>query len=203
MLFHPTNSEKSQDLDMYWDTEFAEVLENWGKDNTWNEIQLIMSSCKGKVLDIACGTGKTIELLQNYNEIEVYGLDISDLLIEKAIEKGIPKERLVVMSATQTKYEDNEFDYCYSIGSLEHFTEEGIDQFISECARYTRLCAYHMVPISRSEKDEGWLKTTQSFYNNSEIWWQKRFEKKFRKVVAIPSKWEDKISIGRWFVCYK
>ena len=162
-----------------------------------------MSCRRGKVLDIACGTGKSMELLTKFEEIDVYGFDISDLLIRKAIEKGIPNDKLLVADATKTAFKDKEFDYSYSIGSLEHFTEKGIDQFIIECSRYTKLCAYHMIPVSRSGKNEGWLKTTQSYFNNSDEWWEERFEKYFRHVVAIPSKWEDKISVGRWFVCCK
>ncbi len=193
----------SQDLEMYWDPKFAKTLENWGENSTWNEIQMIMSSCEGKVLDIACGTGTTIEALKKFEKIDVFGFDISDMLIEKAISKGIPEDHLFITDATHTNFRDLEFDYSYSIGSLEHFTDEGIDQFISECSRYSKICSFHMLPVSRSMKNEGWLKTTQSFFNNSKEWWRERFEKHFRYVVLIPSKWEDEISLGYWFVCYK
>ena len=84
----------TQDLDLYWDSEYAKVLEEWGKDSTWNEIQLLLSPCKGKVLDIACGTGITIDILKQYTELEIHGFDISDLLIQKAIEKEIPKRKI-------------------------------------------------------------------------------------------------------------
>ena len=53
-------SPNNQDLNLYWDSKYAEVLDNWGKDNVWNEIQLLLSSLNGKVLDIACGTALTI-----------------------------------------------------------------------------------------------------------------------------------------------
>ena len=139
------NPEK-QDLDMYWDPEYAKILEEWGKDNTWNEIQMILVSCRGKVLDIACGTGITINLLEKYPNLELHGFDISDLLIKKAIEKNIPQNRLKVADATKTDYVDNEFDYSYSIGSLEHFTFEGIDDFVKESARFTKTASFHMIP---------------------------------------------------------
>ncbi len=190
-----------QDLDLYWDPEYAKVLEEWGKENTWNEIQLILASCKGKTLDIACGTGITIKLLEKYPQLELYGFDISDLLIEKAIEKNIPKERLKVADATKANYSNNEFDYSYSIGSLEHFTLNGIDKFIGESSRITKKISFHMIPVSRSGINEGWLKTAQSFFNNSEEWWYDKFKIHFKDVHAIPSKWEDKISYGRWFIC--
>jgi ubiquinone/menaquinone biosynthesis C-methylase UbiE len=192
-----------QDLDLYWDAKYALVLEEWGKDNVWNEIQLILASCKGKVLDIACGTGITISLLKKYPDIELFGFDISDLLISKAIEKNIPKENLQVCDATKTDYKDNEFNYSYSIGSLEHFTLDGIDKFISESARYTKTASFHMIPVSRSGVNEGWMKTQQSFFNNSEEWWDQKFKKHYANVYCVSSKWNDDKSYGKWFLCIK
>ena len=193
----------NQDLNLYWNEAFSKILETWGEDNAWNEIQLILASCKGKVLDIACGTGITMDILKKYNQLELYGVDISDFLIDKAIEKNIPKERLKVADATAENYLENEFDYSFSIGSLEHFTEEGIIKFIEQSYRITKKVSYHMIPVSKSNLDEGWTKTTQSFFNNSEEWWLEKFKTKFSKVYYIPSKWEDRISYGRWYICVK
>lgn len=192
-----------QDLDLYWDSKYAEVLETWGKDNVWNEIQLILASCKGKILDIACGTGITIDILKKYPQLDLYGFDISDLLINKAIEKNISKEKLKVADATKINYSENEFDYSFSIGSLEHFTEEGINKFIEQTYRITKKISFHQIPVSRSNFDEGWMKTTQSFFNNSETWWLSKFQTQYSKVYIVPSKWEDSISYGRWYICVK
>lgn len=192
-----------QDLEMYWDPEYAKILEEWGRDTTWNEIQFILAPCNGKVLDVACGTGPTIKILNKFPNLDIYGFDISDLLIQKAIDKGIPKEKLSVADATKTSYQNNEFDYSYSIGSLEHFTEEGIDAFIEETARYTKIGSFHMIPISQSAKNEGWMKSKQSFFNNSEEWWTIKFKKHYPKVYPVASKWQDNISYGYWFLCFK
>jgi ubiquinone/menaquinone biosynthesis C-methylase UbiE len=204
MKGHSTNAPMNgQDLDVYWDSKMAALLETWGEGNVWVEIKFIMANCKGKVLDIACGTGKTIEMLNSFSNLELYGCDISDFLIQKAIDRGILKERLKVCDATKTGYEDDAFDYSYSIGSLEHFTERGIAQFITETYRITRHGSYHMMPVSRSGKDEGWMKTYQSFHNNSVEWWEKQFKRLYKNVYAIDSRWEDDISVGKWFVCFK
>lgn len=196
------NPEK-QDLDLYWDPEYAKLLDEWGKDNTWIEIQLILSNCKGKILDIACGTGITIKLLEKFPFLELYGFDISDVLIKKALEKNLAADRLRVADATKTNYRKNEFDYSYSIGSLEHFTLEGINEFIRESAHYTKIASFHMVPVSKSEQEEGWMTTVQSFFNNSESWWYDKFKKHYKDVHIVPSKWEDNISFGRWYICNK
>ncbi|MDX6711937.1 MAG: hypothetical protein QOH96_2953 [Blastocatellia bacterium] len=190
-----------QDLDVYWNPEMAAMLETWGEDNVWQEIQLLMCSSEGKVLDIACGTGKTIEVLSCYPKLEIHGCDISDFLLQKAVERGIPEARLHVTDATKMKYVDNEFKYSYSIGSLEHFTEDGIPQFLSESRRVSSVAAYHQIPTSRSGKNEGWVKTFQAYHNNSVEWWLERFKSVFETVYVVGSAWNDEISVGKWFIC--
>ena len=160
-----------------------------------------MATRGGRVLDIACGTGKTMTLLDR-SRLDIKGCDISDLLIKKAVERGLPAESLEVCDATKLPYADGEFDWSYSIGSLEHFTEEGIEKFIAEAARVTRTGSFHMMPTSRSAQDEGWMKTYQSFHNCSPAWWVSRFEQKFARVIVLDSNWNDRISVGKWFLCY-
>ncbi len=191
-----------QDLDIYWDPEMANILESWGENNAWLEIKYLIATCHGRILDIACGTGKVIELLSSF-DCEIHGCDISDFLIQKAIDRGIPGTRLKVCDATKTGYVDDFFDYSYSIGSLEHFSNKGIDEFIQEAYRITRYNSFHMLPVSRSGANEGWLTTLQSFHNNSTEWWLGRFKQAYSKVYVLDSSWEDDISTGKWFICLK
>ena len=145
-----------QDLDLYWDENYADVLEEWGKGTVWNEVQLIFSSLEGSVLDIACGTGPTIEILNGNKNLEVHGFDISDLLIERAKKKGILSDRLKVADATWTTYDEDRFDYSFSIGSIEHFTEEGIDLFLKNAAFYTKKHGIRIHnPLSKHRKRHG------------------------------------------------
>lgn len=191
-----------QDLGLYWDEDMAKLLDTWGEGNSWREIEFLMANCNGSALDIACGTGKVIEMLGDNPQLEVHGCDISDLLIGKAIARGIPEHRLRVCDATQLPYANGEFDYSYSIGSLEHFTLDGIEKFVAEAARVTRVGSFHMMPVSRSGRDEGWLKTYQTFHNSSPAWWVAYFEKHFKRVKLLDSHWNDRISVGKWFLCY-
>lgn len=190
----------AQDIDVYWEDRMVQLLETWGENNVWKEIQLLLVNCRGRVLDIACGTGKTMELVSRF-PLEVHGCDISDLLVGKAIERGIRPDRLTVCDATKMPYESRAFDYAYSIGSLEHFTEEGILSLLEECKRTVRRTSFHMIPVSRSGRDEGWLKTYQSFHNNSVTWWLGKYRSVYSTVHVLDSAWEDGISVGKWFVC--
>jgi SAM-dependent methyltransferase len=192
-----------QDLELYWESSMAEILETWGDGNVWNEIQFLLINCEGRVLDIACGTGKTMEILSQFQNLEITGCDISDYLIEKAIKRGIPEKQLVICDATKTNFEDNYFNYGYSIGSLEHFTETGIVQLLSEGHRIVKGSTFHQIPVSRSGNDEGWLKTHQSFHNNSVEWWLEKYRTVYNRVYVLDSVWEDDISVGKWFICKK
>ena len=72
-------------------------------------------------------------------------------------------------------------------------------KYANESLQYT----VHMMPVSKNNNNEGWIKTYQTFHNNSVEWWVNKFEKKFSKVQVINSSWKDHISIGKWFICYK
>ena len=195
--------EVGQDLKVYWNEDFSRELRTWGLDTAWLEIQYLLIHGRGKVLDIACGCGSVMTLFNSYPHLKMYGCDISDFLIGKAVESVIPGDQLKVCDATKTHYQDNEFDYSYSIGSLEHFTEEGILAFIREAYRITSRVSFHQIPTARSEKNEGWIRLGQSYFNNSVEWWLEKFKSVYDNVTVLSSRWEDPLSLGKWFVCAK
>ena len=190
-----------QDLDVYWDQSMADALEQWGKGSVWDEIQYLLINCQGRVLDIACGPGGTMLVLAKYHDLELHGIDISDLLINQSIKRGIESTRLRVGNATSMPYEENSFEYGYSIGSLEHFTEQGILDMLGECKRVVSKASFHMIPVSRDGKNQGWLKTVQSFHNNSVEWWLDKYKSAYADVTVLSSRWEDELSVGKWFIC--
>jgi ubiquinone/menaquinone biosynthesis C-methylase UbiE len=199
----PSSQAHEQDLALYWNQSMADVLETWGEGSAWEEIQYLLINCHGKVLDIACGPGGTMRLLAKYPDLELHGIDISDLLINQAVKQGIDPTRVRVGDATRMPYEDNSFEYGYSIGSLEHFTEQGILEMLSECKRVVSQATFHMIPIASNGKNQGWLKTVQSYHNNSVEWWLDKYHTVYSTVTVLSSSWEDEISIGKWFICKK
>ena len=190
-----------QELDLYWDPRMAELLESWGEGNAWNEIQLLLTGRQGGVLDIACGTGRVMAIVQADKSLEVHGCDISDFLISKAIQRGLQAENLKVCDATQMPYGDRTFDFAYSIGSLEHFTEDGIDRVFQGCNRVVNGMSFHMIPVSRSGNNEGWIVPYQAYFNNSVSWWVDKASRIFQTVEVRDSTWCDERSLGKWLVC--
>jgi len=191
----------SQQLEVYYEESFADELAFWGEDNVWREIELLLATKEGNVVDMCCGVGGTIRRLEKYKKLNICGFDISDFLIQSAIDAGIDQSKLKVANAISTGYEDNSFSYSYSIGSLEHFTEEDIDSFLKETKRITTQGSFHQIPTSRDEKFSGWLELDQSYYNMPESWWLEKFQKHFDDVQTIDSSWNDSISFGTWFIC--
>ena len=124
----------AQDLDIYRDADFADELEEWGRHTVWPEVALLFAALHGKVLDIACGTGQAMAVLGRNRNLDVYGFDISERLIDRALDKAIPASRLKVADATVRSYAEHEFDYSCSIGSIEHFTEDGIHRVLANAA---------------------------------------------------------------------
>lgn len=193
----------TQSLDIYYSEKMAKILETWGERNAWIEIQHLLLKKDGRILDIACGTGKVIEILNKIKISNVYGCDISDFLIQKAKDRGISGEKLKVCDATNLPYEENFFEYSYSIGSLEHFTEDQIEAFLNSCKKVTKKISYHQIPMSRKNENEGWISPLQSYHNNSEKWWFDKCKKVYDKVSILDSSWEDSRSVGKWLILEK
>lgn len=74
-----------------------------------------------RVLDIACGTGKWLELL-SARGAQVYGIDISELAIA-ACRARLPSSIFHVCPAEDLPFDDATFDVVTCLGSLEHFLD--------------------------------------------------------------------------------
>jgi SAM-dependent methyltransferase len=197
-------SKNKQDIKIYDKKITAEKLEEWGLSTTWNEVLMLINKKEGNILDVACGTGvNIIELKKKNPKATFYGCDISSQLLNIAEKKGINKKYLQLIDATKMKYSNNFFSYSYSIGSLEHFTEKGIESLIKKLSLNTSVASFHFMPVSRKNINEGWIKTSQTFHNNSVEWWREKFKKRFKTVEVIDSSWNDFISSGKWFLCFK
>ncbi|MEI9805546.1 MAG: class I SAM-dependent methyltransferase [Pseudolabrys sp.] len=198
---HRSDTGDAQALDIYSDEAFANLLEEWGNGTVWDEIQIFLGNRQGRVLDLACGTGRTHDFLKENPTLDYYGCDISPMLIEKAVERGIDAKRLCVGDATKLNYTDNQFNYLFSIGSLEHFTLPGILATLRECKRVCCGLGFHQIPVSRSGFDEGWVTPHQSYWLNSERWWRRHFSQVYGdKVWTVGSKWGAETMRGVWFI---
>ena len=76
-----------------------------------------------EVLDYGCGVGTSIEKVIKYNPKKIFGIDISEVSIEKAkkrAEKISANVFYQVDNCENTKFSDSTFDIVYGTGILHH-----------------------------------------------------------------------------------
>ncbi|MAG20329.1 hypothetical protein CL618_02755 [archaeon] len=92
-----------------------------------------LKSCpKGKLLDVACGTGRFFHL---YGDREIYGVDISQDMLNNASKLNLAK-KLVLSDAEKLPFEDNYFDVTICSQFIMH-TPYYVD-VIKEMLRVTK-----------------------------------------------------------------
>ena len=77
------------------------------------------------LLDVGCGTGYLIELLQKERKADYYGLDLSPAMLWKARQKFKDTVFLTEGESDHLPYEDNMFDVVTCIQSFHHYPYPG------------------------------------------------------------------------------
>ncbi|MDC0903155.1 class I SAM-dependent methyltransferase [Pelagibacteraceae bacterium] len=92
-------------------------------------------SNNAEILDYGCGTGLSIEKVAKFNPKKITGIDISDVSIQKAIDKareGRINVEYKIDNCEKTKFDQNSFDIVYGTGILHHLQ---IDKCLEEIRR--------------------------------------------------------------------
>lgn len=77
-----------------------------------------------RVLDIGCGTGNYTSLFQRVSGCEMYGIDPSAGMLEKAKDKN-PKIDIRVGNAAKIPHPDGYFDFIYMTDVIHHVPDMG------------------------------------------------------------------------------
>jgi ubiquinone/menaquinone biosynthesis C-methylase UbiE len=105
-----------------------------------------------KILDVACGLGRLLEACSPY-EANLYGVDISDVAVEKAKLK-VPNALIQEGNAEHLDFEDVFFDYVTCLGSLERMID--LKKVLSEIHRIGKKDAKFCFLV-RNKKGFTWL----------------------------------------------
>lgn len=84
------------------------------------QLEKLSAKKKLKILNIGCGTGGTIRMLEKHGEVT--NVDISEEAIKYMKEKGFPN--VVKVDGIKLPFEDNTFDLVASFDVLEHIEED-------------------------------------------------------------------------------
>ena len=106
--------------DKYWIPEYFEYEPGYFKSQIEQAKKLLSFKNGMKSLDIGAGIGKAMISMAKAG-FDVYGLEPSKCFYEKAIsEMGIKKERLILGSIEESKYEKEYFDFITFGAVFEH-----------------------------------------------------------------------------------
>ena len=103
------------------------------------------------ILDIGCGTGSLLNLIQNKisSDWDLWGMDISEIAITQG-QALFSDLYLVQRDVSNSQYNSNDFDIIISYGSLEHFYNP--EAAIKEIGRILKPGGYFFLMMSGVDK---------------------------------------------------
>ncbi len=132
-----------------------------------------------KILEIGCAKGFLLYELYKLGYKDVYGCDISDYAISNTPEEI--RHKCKVLSADSLSYEDNSFDYVYSIDCIHNLDADGVDKAIQEMMRVSKNKRDIFIRVGsfRNQKEyeniKSWAVTSPTI--NSPDEWLARFKR--------------------------
>jgi ubiquinone/menaquinone biosynthesis C-methylase UbiE len=129
---------------------------------TWLEIKFLFNdylTAGEKVLDLGCGNARFYEFFKE-NDIQYFGLDNSEKLIEIAQQK-YPKADFRIGSALNLLFPNNYFDKIYSIAVLHQIpSKEFRFQFLKEARRVLKPNGKLIITVWKLKKSSLLLRYT-------------------------------------------
>ncbi len=163
----------------YWDGDRQYGYGGYSYDGRWLPIaQDIVKHYKlkpgDKILDIGCGKAFLLfEFTQAMPGVEVAGIDISEYGLEHAKEEVRPY--LKHGDAKTLPWEDNTFDFVYSINTFHNLEVNELKNAVQEMERVGKNKKWLCIESYRNESEKTnllyWQLTCASFYNREEWEW--------------------------------
>ena len=108
-----------------------------------NYAESLLGKVGGYVLEIGCGKGVSMGILNKEPGIKCSGVDIT-----LAGCRGL--KNVFEAAAWALPFETNSFDYSFSTDTFEHFPPEYISAAISEISRVTRSKTFHFISCAEA-----------------------------------------------------
>ena len=164
----------------YWDGPRQFGYGGYSYDGRWRPVAEAMAKHYGleagmRILDVGCGKGYLLyEFTQVVPGLDVVGIDISEYGIANAKEEIQPC--LKVAQATELPFDDNSFDFVFSLTTLHNLKVFDLSKALQEIVRVGKGdAAYLLVESYRNESEKVnllyWQLTCESFYSPEEWLW--------------------------------
>ena len=164
----------------YWDGDRKFGYGGYGYDGRWRVVSEAMIQHYGlkpgdKILDVGCGKAFLLyEFTQVLPGLDVKGIDISKYAIEHAKEEVKPF--LQITDAKELPFEDNSFDFVFSLNTLHNLYCYDLEKALKEIERVGKKNKYIVVESYRNEQEKVnlmcWVLTGECFFTPKEWeWW--------------------------------
>jgi len=111
----------------------------------------MIADLDGKSLDVGCGVGFVVELLNTYPyRFEAHGVDVSQTAVSHASQR-VNEDRIKLSQNDSLPYQTDEFDFVTCFDVLEHLDTNEVEQFCSELRRVTRPGGLIMCSVALRE----------------------------------------------------
>jgi len=140
----------------------------------WQELSVFIPYLKngGKVLDLGCGNGRLIKVLEDSQmPYEYLGVDFSEQLIQAA-KKNHPKHNFVVADMRDLDYPEASFDFVFLVAAFHHLETKADRQAMLDNIYY-------------------WLKPNGYLFMTNWNLLQKKYLKCFFKNIFEKKSWND------------
>ena len=164
----------------YWDGDRKHGYGGYNYDGRWRPVAEDMASHYGlsagdRILDVGCGKGFLLyEFTQVVPGCEVVGIDISEYAIENSKEEV--KSQLQVGNANSLPFEDDSFDFVFSINTIHNLYIHDLWKAMKEIERVGKGDRkYLTVEAYRDEREKVnlmyWQLTCRAFHTPEEWEW--------------------------------
>lgn len=164
----------------YWDGDRRYGYGGYTYDGRWRVVAEAMAAhyklkAGDKILDVGCGKAFLLyEFTQVVPGIEVCGIDVSEYGIAHAKEEVKPF--LQIAGAQDLPFDDNEFDFVYTLNTFHNLKIPDLYKAMQEVERVGKNDKkYILLESYRNESEKAnllyWQLTCESFYSPEEWVW--------------------------------
>ncbi len=163
----------------YWDGDRKYGFGGYTYDGRWLPVAEAMVAHYGlqdgaRILDVGCGKGFLLyEFTRVLPGADVRGIDVSQYAIDNA--KQEVRGNLKLTSAADLPFDDNSFDFVYSINTLHNLHNFEIDAAARQIERVARGPKHVTIESYRDEREKVnllyWQLTCRAFLTPEEWEW--------------------------------
>lgn len=163
----------------YWDGDRRHGFGGYKYDGRWLKVAEAMAEHYGlkpgaRILDVGCGKGFLLyEFTRVVDGADVHGIDVSAYAIEHAKEEVKPN--LTEGSATALPFDQDSFDFVFSINTLHNLYNYDLQRAAAEIERVGKRAKHITIESYRTEREKMnllyWQLTCRAFLTPQEWEW--------------------------------